>query len=1008
VGSDQDENDIQAGRAGTTFSYDYMGRLITKSFPDGGSTSYTYNDASLPYSVTQSTAVTSSQSIVDASVFDGLGRVQQVQKNDPDCTAGLVKMDYTYTYGTQGRTTTSSTPYCNSVGGNYGLAATNNFEALERPVSVQQTDGSTGTVTYAANCQTSTDERGKKRTSCLDALGRLIQVFEDPSGLNYETDYGYDVLDNLISVTQKGGATSTQWRTRSFTYDSLSRLTCAANPEITSGLSTANPASCPATYAGTYTSGTVGYAYNADSELTTKTAPAPNQTGTATVTVTYSYNNDHQVIATTYSDGTTPNTQFGYNGTSLTGCTTTPPTLADSNPVHARTSMCDGSGATSWAHDPMGRALTEKRTIVGSSAITNSAQFTYYLDGELKLLTYPKTGRQIKYTPNGSGNYTAGRPVTVVDTTNNINFVTAATYTPHGEVASLTMGASVNAAETYNSRLQPLQIYYTVGMISSNTLTQLQQASCPTTTATIMSRLYDFGQASSNNNGTVQTITNCRDTNRTQNFVYDSLNRIQQAYTTGNSPLTTSWGEAFTIDAWGNLTNKAGITGKTNTETLNVAPATIKNQVNGFCNDSAGNLVLNSACPTGTFTPTYSYDSENRLISTGGVTYTYDADGQRVKKSNGMLYWAGSSSDALVETDLSGNATAEYVFFNGRRIARIDQPAGSVEYYYSDHLGSADVITNASGTITKESDYYPYGGEIPIVTGDTNRYKFTGKERDSESGLDNFGARYDSSSLGRFMTPDWAARPTAVPYAVFGDPQSLNLYGYVRNDPVGRADADGHQGAERDAFVTGGDTLAWGSYGMFGMGLDLLALQGQTESQAEAKGDMIAAQARATGNAGAPQQAQNTTATETQTQTQTQPKQLSAADVSKGIESFKADTGSNAKKTVDFLNSLGTNWNLSGDALRQGLKDNKVKTYGEDKKKVKTYGEDKKVDSISRTGIKVTITLNNSIFALKIKTSKNISFDVGSVGGKPALVNIQGVEEFHGYHYVQKTQYGPD
>jgi RHS repeat-associated protein len=52
-------------------------------------------------------------------------------------------------------------------------------------------------------------------------------------------------------------------------------------------------------------------------------------------------------------------------------------------------------------------------------------------------------------------------------------------------------------------------------------------------------------------------------------------------------------------------------------------------------------------------------------------------------------------------------------------------------------------------------------------------YKFTGKERDSESGLDNFGARYHASSLGRFMTPDWAAKRTTVPYASFGNPQSL-------------------------------------------------------------------------------------------------------------------------------------------------------------------------------------------------------------------------------------------
>ena len=71
-------------------------------------------------------------------------------------------------------------------------------------------------------------------------------------------------------------------------------------------------------------------------------------------------------------------------------------------------------------------------------------------------------------------------------------------------------------------------------------------------------------------------------------------------------------------------------------------------------------------------------------------------------------------------------------------------------------------------------------------------YKFDGKERDPESGLDNFGARYDNSSLGRFMTPDWAAKPTTVPYATFGDPQSLNLYSFVENGPVNRADADGH------------------------------------------------------------------------------------------------------------------------------------------------------------------------------------------------------------------------
>lgn len=72
------------------------------------------------------------------------------------------------------------------------------------------------------------------------------------------------------------------------------------------------------------------------------------------------------------------------------------------------------------------------------------------------------------------------------------------------------------------------------------------------------------------------------------------------------------------------------------------------------------------------------------------------------------------------------------------------------------------------------------------------QYLFTGKERDTESGNDYFGARYYASSMGRFMSPDWSAKEDPVPYAQLDDPQSLNLYSYVRNNPLAKADPDGH------------------------------------------------------------------------------------------------------------------------------------------------------------------------------------------------------------------------
>ena len=183
------------------------------------------------------------------------------------------------------------------------------------------------------------------------------------------------------------------------------------------------------------------------------------------------------------------------------------------------------------------------------------------------------------------------------------------------------------------------------------------------------------------------------------------------------------------------------------------------------------------------------------------VQFFSDGDGNRVQKSNGKLYWYGSGTEILDESDASGNITNEYVFFAGKRVARRHIVSGqpdSFSYYFADHLGSSRVVTDASGTILDDSDFYPFGGERPYIGPSSgNNYKFTGKERDSESCaanscLDNFGARYYAPTLGRFLTPDWSAIPVPVPYAELGSPQTLNLYSYVANNPTNTVDPEGH------------------------------------------------------------------------------------------------------------------------------------------------------------------------------------------------------------------------
>jgi RHS repeat-associated protein len=81
-----------------------------------------------------------------------------------------------------------------------------------------------------------------------------------------------------------------------------------------------------------------------------------------------------------------------------------------------------------------------------------------------------------------------------------------------------------------------------------------------------------------------------------------------------------------------------------------------------------------------------------------------------------------------------------------------------------------------------------------------NDRKFIGKERDAESGLDNFDARYYVSSLGRWLTPDWSNTPEPVPYANLSNPQTLNLYAMVQDNPESFADLTGHG----DPTSTGG------------------------------------------------------------------------------------------------------------------------------------------------------------------------------------------------------------
>jgi RHS repeat-associated protein len=722
----------------TYYTYaDPLARLTNTTYPDGGQTSISYNDAAPSPTITTSKLITSGLSLTGVVVADGVGHpVEKEVTSDPQGT------DYTaITYDGSGNIHTQSNPYRSTSDTTYGNTTTL-YDALNRPKLVTKPDGSKVTTSYSGNTTTVTDEAGKTRESFTDGLGRMTEVIEGPgvTGFGYVTNYTYDSLDDLKTVVQGGS------RNRNFIYDSLKRLTSSQNPET---------GTTPVLY--TYdTNGNV---------LTKKDARG--------ITITYTWDALNRMNERTYSNGD-HYVGYGYDSATCVVVTTC-------YNIGRMTSMTDAPGSESWAYDRMGRLWGDERSNspnpgahVGS--IVKYTSYTYNLDGSLATLNYP-SGHSVAYTMSG-----AGLPLTAADSAlTSYAYASSGEYTAWGARNWTTYGGYIGENILYNDRLQPCWTFV-------NTVSGLSAASCTgseTAPAGLMDVQYNFNVGA--DNGNLGGITNNRNTNRSQTYVYDAVNRITSAATL---PTCTAncWNLAFTLDEWANLTAVTGTGNATLTTNANnqisVAP---------FTYDASGNELTD-------VTSTYTWNAESEMKTGGGVTNFYDGRGNRVEKLGSKMYWYGPSGEVLDETDATGStanaAFSEYVYFAGARIARRDY-LNNVYYYFEDQVNSSRVIAempagSTTPTLCYDADFYPYGGEIDFTDTCAQNYKFQGKERDPETGNDYFGARFYSSTYGRFLSPDWSSVPAPVPYANLTNPQTLNLFAFVNDNPESFADLTGH------------------------------------------------------------------------------------------------------------------------------------------------------------------------------------------------------------------------
>ncbi len=312
-------------------------------------------------------------------------------------------------------------------------------------------------------------------------------------------------------------------------------------------------------------------------------------------------------------------------------------------------------------------------------------------------------------------------------------------------------------------------------------------------------------------------------------FQYDTLNRLSVASPATNAPSayashTGCWG----YDAFGNRT-LAAFTASTDCTAQTTATGTYNasNRItflsqstpisyslpSGLTYDSGGNVVLDSSNTAGGSTTgvSYAYDGEGRLCASkqnsgGSVTqYFYDASGRRVAKgalsgsfpatnavcaapaagqSYSNLYLLNLAGEQVTELTVSGGTVSwlhTNVWSGAHLSATYDKAnGGALHFHISDPLGTRRVQTDMNGKIEETCQSLPFGENLNCSTtalataDDATEHHFTGKERDSESGNDYFGARYYASTMGRWLSPDWAMVAMPVPYANLNNPQSLN------------------------------------------------------------------------------------------------------------------------------------------------------------------------------------------------------------------------------------------
>jgi RHS repeat-associated protein len=636
-----------------------------------------YDDAAHTITTTSDQLTNNDNRIVSTLIYDGFGRTVETRQYEGPGNYIAVQTQY----DALNRPYMTSNPFRPlSPDNEVARWSTSTFDGLGRTLTMTTPDNAAVSTSYLGNAVTIYDQLGKGRKRVTDALGRLKTVYEDPSGLNFQTDYVYDTLDNLTGVTQ-----GTQSRT--FVYDSLKRLTSSTNPE----------------------NGTVTYQYSEAGNLLVMTdargvSMHASFDGINRVTRRW-YNGSNSTTATTNNSPALPGTvaatdevNFYYDSQAL-------PSGAPSFTLGTSTGRLIAvtyGGATSTSGDYLGYDAAGRNIL----KIQRTGGVDYRITASLNVLggantvTYP-SGRVVNYSYDSAGR-TAAVTGNLGDGTTR-DYSTEIIYSPLGGMTKEKFGTTTPVYNKlfYNNRGQLSEIRDSTSWTGATDTTWNRGA--------IINHYSDQcgGMCGGSNSATAMTDNNGNlrkqevyipnddqvsgYTMRWQQYDYDGLNRLKWAREIKDS--VEQWRQWFSYDRWGNRTiDFTQDAGDPHLRTWGVISSQFKvdpqtnqlyapsdqflpnDQTNNLLKyDQAGNLKNDLYTGVGNRT----YDAENRITSAWGGNnqaqlYSYDAGGQRVKRTvDGVQTFEvyGFGGELLAEYPASPILTSpqkEYGYRNGQ------------------------------------------------------------------------------------------------------------------------------------------------------------------------------------------------------------------------------------------------------------------------------------------------------------------------------------------------------